>query len=619
MTQPQLPPQRAPEPRTGERRPVDPARSEACRLLCAGTYLHVGYRDAVIDELYVHRERFAAPSYGFDAARVLAHALRARRQEVAWAAGMAGLWVVAAVLTKWLIVMVVLPILLIALGRRLGGSRAVDRQLPQHFALIRRLVAFTLRWYGRIALFRLYGLLVLVLVAGAEEAASDGSVSGSFGASGDGFLDSSDSGDFGVLNLLAGDFADLNRFTAACLLALPLLLALLSVGQRGLFARTIAGELSKERFPDVAGDPAEAATGPRFRELSRRIRQEQHAPLILYAKSDPFRGAGVPFEPWSLSIELRPRDTRDGDSPIDALTKPGAPPVPAEPLDNDTVLQKIRPLLEELREPSARTSGQAADVVIDRLRELVVDECVFLPAEGLPSRMAFPYTPETYAMHRADAVEEGGEQRRHFLRVRVGGWDEEIVVTVFVRVHTQGGMLMLEVAPHVLPPVDPLFATADRMAHEHLHRGGFGRYVFALLSVPATTGEALRVLVRAVAQQWRQLTGVHADTLPDGPGASVRELGADDRATLFQEMDIARYLKSVQDRIAGGVRQALWNAGYDIAEFEQKVTNVFNNSGTFVGGSVQGNGIAIGRDSKATAPAGKPSGAPPARSGGASK
>ena len=45
------------------------------------------------------------------------------------------------------------------------------------------------------------------------------------------------------------------------------------------------------------------------------------------------------------------------------------------------------------------------------------------------------------------------------------------------------------------------------------------------------------------------------------------------------------------------------------AEFEQKVTNVFNNSGTFVGGSVQGNGIAIGSDSKATSSAGKPSAA----------
>ncbi|WP_409470131.1 hypothetical protein [Streptomyces sp. HC307] len=616
MTQPQLPPQRAGAPGPGARRPVDPSRSEACRLLCAGTYLHVGYRDAVIDELYVHRERFAAPSYGFDAARVLAHALRARRQEVAWAAGLIGLWVVAAALTKGLIMQVIWPILLIALGRRLGGSRGIDAKLPQ-FALMRRLLAFVLRWYGRLTLFFAYFLLLRLLIVGPDEYAYD-----SFGGSGDSYFDSSDSGVLGgPLDVLFAGFTDASRFTAGCLLALPLLLALLSVWQRGQFARTIAGELSKERFPNIADDPAEAAPGPWLSELSRRIRQEQHAPLILYAKSDPFRGAGLPYEPWSLSIELRPRTTGDGDAPLDALTKsaPGPAPATAEPLDNNTVLEKIKPLVEQLQEPSPRSSPRAAEAVIDRLRELVVDECVFLPAEGLPGRMAFPYTPDTYAMHRADAVEEGGEQRRHFLRVRVGGWDEEIVVTVFVRVHTQGGMLMLEVAPHVLPPVNPLFAMADRMAHEHLHRGGFGRYVFALLRIPAATGDALRVLVRAVAQQWRQLTGVHADTLPDGPGVSVRELGADDEATLFQEMDIARYLKSIQDRIAGGVRLALWSAGYDVAEFEQKVTNVFNNSGTFVGGSVQGNGIAIGDNSKATSSGGGASRASSAGTGGASK
>lgn len=614
MTQPQLPPQRGQEPRSGPRRPVDPARSEACRLLCAGTYLHVGYRDAVIDELYVHRERFAAPSYGYDAARVLAHALRSRRQEVAWSAGMIALWVVVAALTKFHITVVIWPILLIALGRRLGGSRDIDGKFPQ-FAMFRRLLAFVLRWYGRLTLLFVYVTLFRLLIAGPDEYASD-----SYGGSGDSFLDSSDGADLGTpLDLLNATLAEPGRFTAACLLALPLLLALLSVGQRGQFARTIAGELSKQRFPNVADDPAEAASAPRFGELSRRIRQEQHAPLILYTKAEPFRGAGLPFEPWSLSIELRPRTAGDGDSPLDALRKTDATPTPAEPLDNATVLEKIKPLVEQLREPSARTSPQAADAVLDRLRELVVDECVFLPAEGLPGRMAFPYTKDTYLMHRTDAVEEGGEQRRHFLRVRVGGWDEEIVVTVFVRVHTQGGMLMLEVAPHVLPPVNALFATADRKAHEHLHRGGFGRYLFALLRIPAATGDALRVLARAVAQTWRQLTDVHADTLPDGPGASVRELGADDRATLFQEMDIARYLKSIQDRIASGVGEALWNAGYEVAEFEQKVTNVFNNSGTFVGGNVQGNGIAIGKDSKVGSPAGKPPPASSAGAGGASK
>lgn len=613
MTQPQLPPQRGWTPSSGPRRPVDPARSEACRLLCAGTYLHVGYRDAVIDELYVHRERFAAPSYGYDAARILAHALRSRRQEVAWSAGMIALWVVVAALTKFHITVVIWPILLIALGRRLGGSRDIDGKFPQ-FAMFRRLLAFVLRWYGRLTLLFVYVTLIRLLIAGPEEYASDYS----YGTSGDSFLDASDGAGLGTpFDLLDAALAEPTRFTAACLLALPLLLALLSVGQRGQFARTIAGELSKQRFANVADDPAEAATAQRFGELSRRIRQEQHAPLILYAKADPFRGAGLPFEPWSLSIELRPRANGDSDSPLDALRKTDA--TDAEPLDNATVLEKIKPLVEQLREPSARTSPQATDAVLDRLRELVVDECVFLPAEGLPGRMAFPYTEDTYLMHRSDAVEEGGEQRRHFLRVRVGGWDEEIVVTVFVRVHTQGGMLMLEVAPHVLPPVNALFATADRKAHEHLHRGGPGRYLFALLRIPAATGDALRVLARAVAQSWRQLTDVHADTLPDGPGASVRELGADDRATLFQEMDIARYLKSIQDRIASGVREALWNAGYEVAEFEQKVTNVFNNSGTFVGGNVQGNGIAIGKDSKADVSAGKPPPASSAGAGGASK
>ncbi|MPY46883.1 hypothetical protein FNH04_45435, partial [Streptomyces phyllanthi] len=62
-----------------------PGASEATRLMCAGTYLDAAYRDAVIEELYVREERIAAPSLGHDAARVLAHALRARRIELGWA------------------------------------------------------------------------------------------------------------------------------------------------------------------------------------------------------------------------------------------------------------------------------------------------------------------------------------------------------------------------------------------------------------------------------------------------------------------------------------------------------------------------------------------------------
>ncbi|MEU1010110.1 hypothetical protein [Streptomyces sp. NPDC005890] len=70
----------APEPGgPGAARPAPDATSNATRLLCAGTYLDPVYRAGVIRELLTHRYRVVAPSYGYDAVPVLAHALAARR------------------------------------------------------------------------------------------------------------------------------------------------------------------------------------------------------------------------------------------------------------------------------------------------------------------------------------------------------------------------------------------------------------------------------------------------------------------------------------------------------------------------------------------------------------
>ena len=47
---------------------VPPHASEATRLLCGGVYLDPEYRDRVIDELYLHEQRFVAPARGQAAA-----------------------------------------------------------------------------------------------------------------------------------------------------------------------------------------------------------------------------------------------------------------------------------------------------------------------------------------------------------------------------------------------------------------------------------------------------------------------------------------------------------------------------------------------------------------------
>ncbi|MGW5774720.1 hypothetical protein [Streptomyces sp. NPDC003863] len=525
-----------------------PAASEATRLLCAGTYLDDRFRDAVIDELYVHEERFAAPSLGHDASRVLAHALRARRVELAWAAGILALWIVAIPLTKGLIALVLTPYLVLSLARWVRG--------PAVAPVYRVAAAFLLRWYGRL-MFAQSALFLLALVFADDESGWE-----PVGAL-------SDTGEFLALaiSFVAEELWQVGPLEVWITIAVPLLVAWAVAVQRGQFARALTQELSRERFADQRSDPAEQAEGARFRRLRDRIRVEQHARLIMYGSHDPFCGAGSAYEPWSLSVELRPRKNLDGKTP--------------EPLDNSAVLRHVVPLLEALRVPSAHGSPQLQAAVRDRLRELEIDEVVFLPVDGLPARTDAPYTPEGFEAHRSRSIEEGGETRRHFLRIRVGGWGEEIVTTVFVRVHTQGGMLMLEVAPHVLRPVKPLYRYADRIAHRYRHNHYFGKAVWALGRTPRSAGDALVTIGRSVVQLWRVLTGGHAGALPEGPWASVRELGSDDEASLFQEMDVSRYLKSVQDRVANGVTLALREAGYETAEFEQKIVHVAE-GGTFI-------------------------------------
>ncbi|WP_369376892.1 hypothetical protein [Streptomyces sp. cg36] len=510
-------------------RPRTPGSSEATRLLCAGTYLDGAFRDAVIDELYVHEERIAAPSLGIDAARVLAHALRARRLETGWAAGIVLLWIVAVPLTQWLILFYVPAFALFTLAGWLRG--------PQERPFwVRRVIA----WYVRLIGWVCYALALVVLLAPAL-----------FGG---GVGPSRLPGPFGSLG--GGTGGDL-RIQAWCALVLPLLLAWAVAAQRGQFAKSLTEELSRPRFPALATDPAEAAEGDRFQRLARRIRAEQHAPLVLYHVTNPFCGAGRPYEPWSLSVELRPDKDR----------------VP-EPLDNSAILRRIVPLLEALRVPSPHGSPELAAAVRDRLRELELDEIVFLPVLGLPSRAAGPYDGRSFEEHRARAIEEGGETRRHFLRIRVGGWGEEIVTTVFVRVHTQGGMLMLEVAPHVLRPVRQLYQDADRAAHRYRHNNRFGKAVWALAHTPAAGGRAVLTLWRGAVSLGRLAAGGYGRALPEGPVRSVREMGSENDASLFQEMDVSRYLKSIQDRVANGVRLALQEAGWETDEFVQKIVNV---------------------------------------------
>ncbi|MFI1098816.1 hypothetical protein [Streptomyces melanogenes] len=79
--------------------------SPTTRQLMAGVHLDTRYRNAVIDELYEHGERYSAQSYDVDTAAVLAEALHARRTALRWAVPMALLWIAGILFAGWLYVL----------------------------------------------------------------------------------------------------------------------------------------------------------------------------------------------------------------------------------------------------------------------------------------------------------------------------------------------------------------------------------------------------------------------------------------------------------------------------------------------------------------------------------
>ncbi|MEV6109021.1 hypothetical protein AB0M28_30610 [Streptomyces sp. NPDC051940] len=506
--------------------------SEATRLLCAGVYLHAGYRRRVIEELVEQRQRTVAPSLGVDAVPVLAHALRVRRREV-----YTGLWLAVV----WLVFFIVefqnseLPYAapayagicaMLWLSRVISGRSAavytIDGRGPGRAARWRDWAAFVIRWYAR--------LLMLVFWLAALYLAPRGGYTMVF---------------------------------------FPLLLVLPVWAHRVWVDRVLRDELSRPGFRNRPRLELPAEQG----RLSSSIDQEQYARLTVYDPYEPFVGYGRPYEPWSFAVELKQRKTLGGaETPV---------------LTSRQVIDLVLPKLGALRQSAAATSR-------DRLRQLEVDHLAYLPTS--PKRGTAGYDEPNTDRHISEAVDEGAEARRYFLRVRVGAWDELVVVSVLVRVHTQGGMLVLEVVPHVLYPIRADFREVDRLAA----RGasvGLRSFVRALTSSPTAVFASAVSIARTVASALR--SWLHdPEVLPgEGPVASVRELGSADEVSLFQEMDISRYVKTVQDRITSGVTDALEASGFETDRFTQQVVNI-SEGGMFIG-SMSGGAVAQGSGARA--------------------
>jgi hypothetical protein len=470
--------------------------SNATRLLSAGAYLERQFRKRVIHELVACRFRFAAPSYGYDAVTVLAHALAARSLERKQAAGV--------------IVGLVVDVILVEAG--------------------------VIGWPG--------GLLIAVWVVWA--------------------------------------FAFLRR--AATLQALSRLRADGTVG----------------------GYPADRALTP---DLIDKITREQEGSgdAIIYGGYFPFVGAGWPLPDWSTAELLIPARTDPAAAYLKGEDDDGDEDDPGG--GDDASLTVIPFTVAEITDYVAkRLRAQLSDDVLygGRIERLTVERRKYSGAGRAPIVRrwggAMVLAPTAPAADWAGALESQDSRERYdatreFLCIRVGAWDEELVISMFVGFDLRGNTLYSEFYPYVLPPVRESFHLVDQLPEQLTPRlllrvGWHVPVRFGGMVLETVLGGPVRVLrwlrrrgrvavsLEPVVDNSEFRLGRYATALVDrGALVSVRELAA---TTVFhhffQEADQAKYIKIVERQLFQIKGEFLTEHHVDLGDHDRNQTKIIDAS-----------------------------------------
>ena len=181
---------------------------------------------------------------------------------------------------------------------------------------------------------------------------------------------------------------------------------------------------------------------------------------------------------------------------------------------------------------------------------------------------------------------------RYYRVFQVEAWDRDLVVSLYVHIGADRGLLYFECTPCVLPPIRDSYRVIDRLAPS-----GAGAWLDALgslVNLPVSIVPRLRHAFRPAARA--EFRGWEISSLRYGARFSIRERAAEDDLTedYLKARDFTRYLTIMQDRVFSATTEFLRSRGISSATFEEKVRLIqnsyydqrfSNNIGSVLGGS----------------------------------
>lgn len=308
--------------------------------------------------------------------------------------------------------------------------------------------------------------------------------------------------------------------------------------------------------------------------------------LIVYRYFTPFVGAGVPLSSWAILVD----GTRGCDDPTR-----GAPIPFTAPEVYEAVMSAIKRL--QLPNFDVRDFAFAAGEDVRNDREILPHQY------GRPAQRISSARMERLRQDNSDP------QMRWYPWIRIYDWNNELVLSQFLRFHRQGKHLFIELNRYLLTPLSDGTKLIDTRPPKGIVEAivyfavcaMFG-WAVAAVGILSLIGRAKDALDEAVG--WSE--GQRRRAIRDMPcfnygvETSLREAsssGSYDR--YFQKIDAAMHADILEKEILNTVIEFLEAHNIDTSEVRERST-IIQNSGIIVqGGDVKAESIAVGAQATA--------------------
>ena len=296
------------------------------------------------------------------------------------------------------------------------------------------------------------------------------------------------------------------------------------------------------------------------------------AAVVVSRGHNPFAGAGRRYQPWSLAVPLEPIPDKE-----------------TVPLTAAALYQRIWTEVNALRgAPNLSPGGRFAEMRI--AEQIVVSAEELIDHDGaVVWDFLANYDTAPYPLLRPDRVRQLRdhplEWARYYLCFQLKTWDRDFVVSTYLHLAVDAGTLYVEWTPCVLLPIRARYREID--ARPVSSGPAIGQALTNLVALPATLPLRVVRLLSRIRPVPRQADLISADMF--GAERSLREIAADTALrTYFQDADLERYVKVLENRFTLAVIHALREAGYSVAALEKRVESVANNT-AFIGAQITGN------------------------------